>query len=117
MQSSTPRGLFASVSQVHEETENLPLGYDWFRRRGLHRQHAARLLHLPADRDELVSVDGQARPFNIMLTASRSLDPETACPNVSVALVFQVGWALHFTGDILSKLLKPNEPNPAIEMT
>ncbi|KAH8729887.1 hypothetical protein BGZ61DRAFT_492057 [Ilyonectria robusta] len=30
-----------------------------------------------------------------------SLDPETTCPNASVALVFQVGWALHFSGDIL----------------
>ncbi|KAH8686294.1 hypothetical protein BGZ61DRAFT_296845, partial [Ilyonectria robusta] len=30
-----------------------------------------------------------------------SLDSKTACPPKSVGLVFQVGWALHFSGDLL----------------
>ncbi|KAF7557617.1 hypothetical protein G7Z17_g567 [Cylindrodendrum hubeiense] len=30
-----------------------------------------------------------------------SIDPDTTCPPAKVAFVFRLGWALHFTGDIL----------------
>lgn len=107
MQSRPSRRLLAGVSPVYGQEEDIFMGDDCLCGCLLHCHHHFDIRHLSTFGPELVSWPFDAKRMARLMVLDRAISVTKSCLGSSYAITFQVGWGLHFLGDLLGEYSAP----------
>jgi hypothetical protein len=62
---------------------------------------------MPTSGTKLVSWPCGAKPMACLMALDREISVTESCPGSSYAILFQIGWGLHFLGDLLGECSAP----------
>lgn len=107
LQGRPSRRLLAGISRVHGQEKDIFMGDDCLCGHRLHRHHHLNIHHMSASGTELVSWPCVLERATCLIVRNRELSVQKSCPGSSYAILFQVGWGLHFLGDLLGEYSDP----------
>lgn len=107
LQGRPSRRLLAGVSRVHGQEKDIFMGDDRLCGHRLRCYYHLDIHHMSASGTELVSWPFGAKPMACLMAFNREISVEKSCPGSSYAILFQVGWGLHFLGDLLGECSSP----------